>query len=549
MSSSPRRRASRGGALAGAAAAALVLAACSGGAADTPTTASDSLVIAAPASATHFVYDAGTNVYPGQEIGLQLNATLLKNPYAASPDDPDALVQQVTEFDPYLAESYEVSDDGLVYTFHLREDVVSQAGNPFTADDVVWSFQQKFENPTAIFKFVSAPAVTTADQIEKVDDHTVSVTLPEAGHGATLLSLLSNVTAQIYDSTVLQENATPDDPFGITWAMENPLEPIGYGAYALESYDATSETVLVADPDFFGEAPAISRVVYRVVPDAATRAQALRGGDVDVAQNLGQQELVDLADAAGAKVFDLDTNIYAMAIPITDKEPFDDPLVRQAFAYAIPYEQIVDNVYLGRASQPDGFLDPSAPGYTSAGFPEYEYDPDRALELLGEAGHPDGLEITLTVNADVPDLAAAAVQMQAEAADAGFAITIDQQPSASFTAGRTAGDFQVILNRDYSIVMTPPYELGLFTTAGSSLNYPRWEDDTFYALLADATALGDPFTAEAGAAYGAAEAYLLEQAPIIFYANVQPSFAVGENVDGWAWRSDNWLDVSELSFG
>ena len=550
MSLPSRRRLRRSVLIASATALAIALAGCTAdasGDASPTAAATDTLVIAAPAAATHFVYDAGTNVYPGQEIGLQLNATLLKNPYSPSSADPAALVQDVTTFGPYLAESYEVSDDGLVYTFHLREGVVSQAGNPFTADDVVWSFQQKFDNPTAIFKSVSAPAVTGPDQIAKIDDHTVTFTIPDAGHGQTLLALLSNVTAQVYDSTVLQENATPDDPFGIAWAKENPLEPIGYGAYRLDSYDPTSETVLVANPDFFGEAPGVARVVYRTVPDAATRAQALRNGDVDVAANLGQQELVDLSGVAAARVFDLDTNIYAMAIPVANKAPFDNVLVRQAFAYAIPYEQIIQNVYLGRASQPEGFLDPTAPGYDSSGFPEYEYDPQKALDLLAQAGHPDGVEIALTVNADVPDLVSAAVQIQAEAADAGFTITIDQQPSAAFTAGRTAGDFQILLNRDYSIVMTPPYELGLFTTAGSSLNYPKWEDQTFYSLLAEATALGDPFTDEAGAAYGAAEAYLLDQAPLIFYANVQPSFAVGENVDGWAGRSDNWLDVAQLS--
>jgi peptide/nickel transport system substrate-binding protein len=543
------RRRRRSGAIAAAAAIAIAITGCTATSTASESTPSskDSIVIAAPASATHFVYDAGTNVYPGQEIGLQLNATLLKNPYSESSADATALQQDVTTFDPSLAESYEVSEDGLVYTFHLDQDAVSQASNPLTAADVVWSFQEKFDNPTAPFKFVSSPAVTSKDQIAEVDEHTVTFTITDPGYGQTLLALLSNVTAQVYDSTALMAHATTDDPFGITWAQQNPLEPIGFGAYTLASFDPT-ETVLEANPDFFGEAPAISKVVYRVVADSATRSQALRNGDVDVAENLAAQEQSDLASAAGVKVFDLSTNIYGMLIPITNKAPFDDPLVRKAMAYAIPYDQIIDNVYLGRASQPKGFLDPNAPGYTSDGLPEYTYDPDAAKDLLAQAGHADGLSFTLTVNADIPDLVAAAVQIQAEAADAGFTIEIDQQPSAAFTAGRTAGDFQAILNRDYSIVMTPPYELGLFTTAKSSLNYPKWEDPEFYSLLSAANALGDPFTDEAGEAYAAAEGYLLDQASLIFYANVQPAYAVGEDVSGWAWRSDNWLDVSQLSF-
>jgi len=531
--------------------AALVLAGCTGGpdaAADDAETP-DSIVIATPSSPTHFFYDAGTNVYPAMEIEMQINSTLLTNPYAQDEQDENALRQQVYEFEGALAESYEVSEDGLVYTFNLREGVVSQAGNPFTADDVIWSFNQKFENPTAVFQFVSAPAMTDpSTQIAKVDDFTVTMTVADRGYGQTLLSLLSNVTAQVFDSTILQENATPDDPFGVAWARANPTVQFGYGAYMIDSFTPDSDTTLVANPNYWGDAPAIDTVIYRVVADSATRAQSLRNGDVDIAENLAPQEQADAQTTGGVDVFSLDTNIYSFMVPVTNKAPFDNALVRQAMAYAIPYDQILDNVYLGRATQPTGYLDSNAPGYTDANLPEYAYDPEKSLELLEEAGYPDGVEYTLTVNADTPDLVAAAVQMQAEAADAGFTIDIDQQPSAAFSAGRTAGDFQSMLLRDYAITLTPPYELNLFTTRNSSLNYPKWEDETFYGLMDAAQAEGDPISDAAGAVYNEAEVYMLEQAPLIIYAQVQPSFAVADTLTGWAWRSDNWLDLSQLSY-
>lgn len=509
----------------------------------------DSLVIATPTSPTHFFYDAGNNVYPATEIEMQINSTLLKNPYSQSDQDENALRQDVYEFEGALAESYDVSDDGLVYTFHLRQGVVSQSGNPFTADDVVWSFTEKFGNPTAVFQAISKPAITDpAAQIVKVDDSTVTMTITDAGYGQTLLSLISNVTAQIFDSTVLQENATADDPFGVAWAKANPLVGVGYGAYKIDSFTPDADTTIVVNPDYWGEAPAIETVIYKVVADSATRAQSLRNGDVDIAENLAPQEQTDAQAAGGVDVFSLDTNIYSFMVPVANKAPFDNSLIRQAMAYAIPYDQILDNVYLGRATQPTGYLDSTAPGYTDDGLPEYSYDPVKSKELLAEAGYPDGVSFSLTVNADTPDLVAAAVQMQAEAADAGFTIQIDQQPSAAFSAGRTAGDYQAMLLRDYAITLTPPYEMNLFTTKGSPLNYPKWEDDTFYGLMATAQSLGDPLSDEAGAAYNKAEAYMLDEAAMIFYAQVQPSYAVSDAVTGWAWRSDNWLDVSQLSF-
>jgi len=532
-----------------------VLAACSGADADDSTGGGadgggkTSIVIATPSSPTHFIYDAGTNVYPAAEVEMQINSTLLKNPYETSDEDADALRQQVYDFEGALAETYEVSPDGLVYTFHLRQGVVSHAGNPFTSADVLWSFEEKMTNPTAVFKFVSAPAVTSIDQFAAPDESTVTITVTSPGYGQTLLSLLSNVTAQVYDSVQLTANATPEDPFGITWAKENPLEmKCGYGAYLLESFTPDSETTLTANPDYWGDAPGVGSVVYRVVADSSTRSQSLRNGDVDVAENLAPQEQSDLEGVGEVKTFDLTTNITSFVIPVCNKAPFDDAAVRQAFAYAIPYDQILENVYLGRASQPGGFLDTTAPGYTDEGLPQYTYDPETAEAMLAAAGHADGVTFSLTVNADVPDLVAAAVQIQAEAAAAGFTVEIDQQPGAAYAEGRTNGTFQAMLNRDYPITITPPYTLALYTTKGSTLNYPKWEDQTFYDLLAAAQALGDPLTEEAGAAYNAAEKYLLEQAPMIFFAKVAPSYAVGADVGGFAWRSDNYLDVAQLTF-
>jgi len=538
---------------ASAAAGTVALAACGGsddaGGGTSGGSAKTSLVIATPSSPTHLIYDAGSNVYPAPEIEMQINSTLLKNPYSPSEEDDQALYQQVYDFEGALAESYDVSEDGLTYTFHLREGVVSESGNPFTSADVLWSFEEKMTNPTAVFKFVSKPAVTDFSQFSAPDDMTVVITVASAGYGQTLLSLLSNITAQVYDSTQLKANATADDPYGITWAKENPLDmKAGYGAYRVRSFTADQEVTLEANPDFWGEPAGVSAITYRVVGDSSTRSQSLRNGDVDVAENLAPQEQADLEGVGEVKTFDVTTNITSFVIPVCNKAPFNDTAVRQAFAYAVPYDQIIENVYLGRAQQPTGFLDTTAPGYTGDGLPEYTYDADKAKSMLAAAGYADGVTFSLTVNADVPDLVAAAVQIQAEAAKAGFTVEIDQQPGAAYTQGRTEGTFQAMLNRDYPITITPPYTLSLYTTAGSTLNYPKWEDPQFYALMDAANALGDPLTEEAGAAYNAAEKYLLEQCPMIFFAKVAPSYAVGADVDGWAWRSDNYLDVAELTF-
>ncbi|GAA4680854.1 hypothetical protein GCM10025780_27710 [Frondihabitans cladoniiphilus] len=527
----------------------MTLAACSSSSGSTSASADKTLIIASAAAPTSFFGDAGSNVYPTYEIDTQVSSTLVKNPYAKSTQDSKALQQDYYKYSPSLATSYDISSDQKTLTFHLRKGVVSQEGNPFTADDVVWSFQQKFGNTLALFPYISSPGITAADQITKVDKYTVAFHLQTAGSANTVLSILSNITGWIWDSTLLKKHATSADPWGVAWAKAHPTVGDSYGPYKVKSYDPSTATTLVANPTYFGTKPSIKTVTYKVVADSATRANAVASGAADVAEALTPQQQADAKKAGKVQVFTLDTNTYSFAIPNATKAPFTSEAARQAFAYAIPYDQILKSVYQGRATKPTGYLDKSAAGYDGDGLPQFSYDPAKSKELLAQAGYPDGVDITLTVNADVPDLVAAAIQMQAAAKGTGFTIKIDQQPSAAFAAGQSSGGFQIFLLRDYAITLSPPYELGLYTGKGSPINYSKWEDPTFYSLLKTATDLGDPLTPEAGKAYNAAEKYMLENAAtMINYANVQPSFLVGSNVKGWAQRSDNWLDVSQLSF-
>lgn len=121
------------------------------------------------------------NGFGGYEQGKNLQATLLRKPYIDSAQGRGVQQQDVYKYTPYLASSYDVSADGLVYTFHLS-DAKSAAGNTLTADDVLWTFQRKFNTATSVIPGVMSPSLTDpAKQIKKIDDKTVSITLPARG--------------------------------------------------------------------------------------------------------------------------------------------------------------------------------------------------------------------------------------------------------------------------------------------------------------------------------------------------------------------------------
>ncbi|MET0324753.1 MAG: ABC transporter substrate-binding protein [Ilumatobacteraceae bacterium] len=503
----------------------------------------DSLTVVAPDTGWTWTIDSG---FGGLEPALQLAATLIKKPYIPS-SASDALQQDVNNYEPYLAESWEVSEDGLVYTFHLS-DAISAAGNELTADDVLWSFERRFATPTSVSPSVQAPQITRLEQFQKVDDKTVTLTLDQAGHGATALALLADLTAWIYDSTLLEEHVTPEDPYAVTWSRDNPN--FGFGPYEVTDFQPGTSVTLAAREDFVLGAPLIKTVVVKVVPDAGTRANLLRSGDADMAVALVPADLVALEAEEATKVATVDNpNAYIMMPLVTNKPPFDDMLVRQAFAYAIPYEEIIENVYHGLAVRNGpGFVRRDHPGYDGSGLTPFTFDPAKAQELLAEAGVTDGVSFDLAVSAAEPDMQEAAIQIQTFAKEAGFDVHITQLPAAAFGSGRVDHSFQAFILKDYAITLTPSYELNVYTAPGGSNNLADWENDAFYAARAEGDELADPYTPEAGALWNEAERYFINEAPIPMIAQIQPTVAMSEDLMGYAWRSDNYLDFSELYF-
>ncbi|MWV48757.1 ABC transporter substrate-binding protein [Rathayibacter sp. VKM Ac-2803] len=523
------------------AAAALVLSGCSGG-----STAADTFVIVTAAQPSSFSYETSATGYEAAEFFMNTGATLIKNPYIDG-SEGESVHQDLYDFEPVLAESYEVSDDQLTYTFDLNTDAVSTAGNTLTADDVVFSIERKFEVETSIVAFISAPSLTSPDQVTKVDDDTVQFTVAEPGYGFTLLSLLANTPYNIYDSTALKEHATDDDPYAVTWSQTNAN--YGFGAYSLSDYTPGEQMVYEANPGFALGEPAVKRIVQRVVADAGQRSNLVSSGDAQIATQLRPADQAALASDGSAQVFTVPTNAFVYMPLLTTAAPFDDVRVRRALAAAIPYEQIMSDVYQDRLSPISTILDASAPGFSGDGLEANTTDVATATALLAEAGYsPDNpVEFTLTVNNAVPDLQETAVQIQTAARAAGFEITIDPVNSAAFQEGLAAKSFQASMGRDYAVVQSPPYVLSLFYTPGSPINWPDFDDAALNDAIAAGNAAGDPLGSEAGAEWNSAQRVLQSEMPTIYIGYVQPLNAFASDVDGYAFRSDNVIDYSELA--
>lgn len=304
-------------------------------------------------------------------------------------------IDREKQIQPALAESWEMPDD-TTYVFHLRDGVTWHDGEEFTADDVVYTF----ENALGITGATTSIQALLED-VEAIDDHTVQVTLNTPS--APFLSMLNPSTftilpEHIFAGTVPQEN-------------ESIMAPVGTGPYEFESWE-NGRITLTANDDYWGGEPGFEKLVYTVIGDPSARAVALRNGDIDYinAYDVTTDSLSQLEDDDAIR---LETGRASSSLKFfsfnTRNEILSTPEVRRALFQAIDREFISESVYAGLS--PAGAAPLATQHWTYSGEVDYNeslpYDPEAAAAALDEAGYPvgsDGTRFSLTYrySADEP---------------------------------------------------------------------------------------------------------------------------------------------------
>lgn len=282
---------------------------------------------------------------------------------------------------PDLATSWETSDDGLVWTFHIRDDVVWQQGyGKLVAQDIVDSFE-RIMDPDTGSRWQGELA--SVESIVAPDDETVVFNLKQAN-----AAFLHSVAA-FRQGLITNKQALAD------LGEDYERNPVGTGAYELVEWTPGVEFVLQANPDYYEGAPEIEEATFVLVADEAVRMQSLLRGEVDIAMQLENPvTYADLSEHPDISTGD-GTSTTTVRISLNLRmEPFDDVRVRQALLHALDREAIAEFVEGGLAIPAYSDLAPSLLGHTED-VPHYDYDPEKARELLAEAGYPDGFETTL----------------------------------------------------------------------------------------------------------------------------------------------------------
>jgi len=299
-----------------------------------------------------------------------------------------------------LAESYDVSADGLKITFHLRKDARFQDGTPVTAEDVKWSLDRAVTAPVLGKAQLLTGSLTGADQFKVIDPSTFEVTLPKPDKLA--LPNLATVYPIIINSKVARANATADDPWAIAWLKEHTA---GSGAYMIESFKPGEQVIMKRNEAWNRGTPDKSaffkRVIVQTVPEPATRANLVERGDADITVDLQASDVQALENKGALKVISTPQYNSVTFISINNTiPPFDNINVRRAIAYALPYDDMFKAALFARGTPLFGATWTDGKPTTSAfPFPQpIKLDLDKAREYLKAAGMPDGFSTTFSFN-------------------------------------------------------------------------------------------------------------------------------------------------------
>lgn len=512
----------------------------------------DSITVAVPTLATSYDYDS-PNQFSNENftVNSQTQANLFRHPYEKSAKYPSYSEMNFSKFEPVLADPdnpYKISDDGLTYTFKLRKGVLSQAGNPLTAEDVRWSFERKAAGASGALTQLK-PYLTDVKQISVVDDQHVAFHFNKNDAGNIILYFLSMKDGRIYDKKELLKHATADDPWAFKWS--NTHSGWGFGPYTVDSVTPDQQMVLKANPNYVLGEPKIKTVTFQVTANSGTRAQMLKAGNVQVAESLTPSDSQSLESSDSIVAPTVENPIeFSDLVTVSTQAPFDNKLVRQAFRYAIPYDQIIKDVYKGRGTESHGWLSPRIKGMNAD--PVYSYNPTKAKALLTEAGKSD-VTVTLHVSTAVQDLIDSALMIKSYAKDAGFNINVQQDSPADLATGRTNKTFQAFLVKNRSQIQAPIFTFTAFfypvpTDPNNTSAFKPENLDEYNSLVDKARQVKDPFSAEAATYWNQLQHIVVDDASNLPMLYMQPSQAYSKKLTGATYRFDNTMDYSMLSF-
>jgi len=448
---------------------------------------------------------------------------------------------------PSLAENWDISDDGLEYTFHLRQGVKFHNGNDFTAEDVAYTFHRMLTVEGGVnTEFIDqikgadellAGETDTLEGVEVVDDYTIKVTLKEPFAG--FLASISSPGVSIYDSEATE---AAGDQFGM-----DPAVTVGTGPFEFSSWSFNNQLVLTRNEDYWKGASKLPGVVIKIIPDTETQSMMFESGELDILDLDYAADSVDRFTETYPDQIVQGPRVGIVYFTMNfNKEPFQDVRVRKVVQMSIDRQAILDALYGGRGQVEQGIFPHGLIGF-NPDQEEIKYDPEAAKALLAEAGYADGFDMEIAADSSASDTMTMALEIVSDQlAEVGIRAEIKNYDESTWLETRKSGELGSFMST-WSADYNDPDNF-IYTFFGNeektkirSINYP---DTEVMARVAKARTIVNED--ERLAEYKALEEKIVhEDAAWVPMFSRLHLFAVSKRVEGFA---PLWSGLSDQLF-
>jgi len=437
------------------------------------------------------IHGVGTNV-PGYEVSWNCYDRLISHEMKSGPGGVPYYDRD--KFKGELAEDMNIGD--MSVTFKLKKNAKFHDGTPVTAKDVKWSLDRAVSVGGFPTFQMAAGSLTKPEQFVIVDDYTVRVDFLKKDR--LTISDLAVIVPCVVNSELVKKSASEKDPWGLEYTKQ---QTAGSGAYKVTKWTAGTEVVMERNDAWVGgPMPKIKRVIWRMVPQAGNRRALLERGDADISYELPNKDFHEMKAESKLNVVSLpfSNGIQYIGMNVT-KPPFDNLKVRQAVAYALPYQKIMDAVLFGLANPLFGA---PADKPTEVAWPQphkYFTDMGKAKALMAEAGYANGLDTTLSFDLNFGQVnEPLCVLVQESLGQIGIKCTINKVPGANWRTEFTKKEMPLFTNVFSGWLDYPEYFFYWCYHGNNSLfntmSYKSPEMDKFIDGAREAAANGDTAT-------------------------------------------------------
>lgn len=438
-----------------------------------------------------------------------------------------------TKLEPCLAESWEVSPDGLTYTFHLRQGVKFHDGTDFNAEAVKVNIERQMKGNATEDMTYADFVYGYVTKVEAKDDYTVVVTLKDKCT-PFLYNLAMSMAAPIVSPKALEDN------------NGNVNEaPVGTGPYKFVRWDKEQSIVLERNDDYWGEKAKTKNVIFKIIKDNSARVVALNNGEVDMIDGIDATVVKEIENA-GNKLDQPDgMNVNYMAYNTTS-DIFKDPAIRKAFNQAINVPELVESLYQGYASPADTILPSFVPGFAKD-VKQVAYDPEAAKAAISKAGIKEVHVITYSnprpYNTATGQSLAEAVQ--GYLSKVGVTCKIDVFDWTTYKEKVTAGDYDICFYGWTGDNGDPDNFMSLLSDKDPAMNVARYDNPDYLALINKGKAT--PEGPERDAIYAQLEKIQVDQNPWLLISHSKLLSAYSPKVQGYYYHVTGNIFFSEMT--